>query len=161
MKYIYLTPSKVNGTELGVHGWRNSLLLHYGIDPPNLPDHCSGYVSELLIFHALACKKVSLITVRHNKLRDGVSEFAGQEFTPTHVRDDPKRFTGRAVRRGKSKSKGEGAPSKDKGDMKGYLLIQYLWKQGTYIIHDMSVVNTDAISYQSKPPEKYLETAEW
>ena len=32
--------------------------------------------------------------------------------------------------------------------------------QGKYSIHDMCVVNTDAVSYQSKTPEKCLETAE-
>ena len=36
----------------------------------------------------------------------------------------------------------------------------YLWTQGTDSIHDMRVVNTDAVSYQSKTPEKCMETAE-
>ena len=30
--------------------------------------------------------------------------------------------------------------------------------QGKYSIHGMRVTNTDAVSYQSKSPEKYLET---
>ena len=38
-------------------------------------------------------------------------------------------------------------------------MIQDICTQGTDIIHDIRVMNTDAISYQSKTPEKGLETA--
>ena len=41
--------------------------------------------------------------------------------------------------------------------MEGDLLIRYLYTQGTDSIHNMRVVNTDATSYQSKTPEKFLE----
>ena len=41
----------------------------------------------------------------------------------------------------------------------GGLLIRDLWTQGTDSIHDMCVVNTDTVSYQSKTPEKCLGTA--
>ena len=44
--------------------------------------------------------------------------------------------------------------------MKGYLLIQGIWTQGTDSIHDMRVVNTNAVSHQYKTPKIYLETAE-
>ena len=46
------------------------------------------------------------------------------------------------------------------GGEKGYLLIRYIWTQGTDSIHDKRVVNTDAIFYQSKTPENSLETDE-
>ena len=36
----------------------------------------------------------------HNELRDGVNKLAGKAFTPAHVRNDPKIFTGHAVRGG-------------------------------------------------------------
>ena len=38
-------------------------------------------------------------------------------------------------------------------------MIRDLWRQGTDIIHDMLVVNTDTVSYQYKTPEKCLNTA--
>ena len=81
---------------------------------------------------------------RHNKLCDGVSDLAIKAFTPMHVHDDPKIYTGRAVQGGKDKLKGY--PSKDVGEPKGDLLIRDLWKQGTDSIHNMRVVNTDATS---------------
>ena len=75
-----------------------------------------------------------------------------------HVRDDSKIYTGRAVHGGKKNIKG--SLSKDKGELDEDLLIRYLWMKGAYIIHDMRAVNTEATSYQSKKPEKCLETAE-
>ena len=52
------------------------------------------------------------------------------------------------------------ALSLEEGEEKGDLLIQDLWTQGTDSIYDMCVVNTDAVSHQSKTPEKYLESTE-
>ena len=43
--------------------------------------------------------------------------------------------------------------------MEGDLLIRYLYTKGTDSIHNMRVVNNDSTSYQSKTPEKFLETA--
>ena len=65
--------------------------------------------------------------------------------------------TYRTVPGGKEKLKG--SPSKDDGELKGDLLIRDLWKQVMDSIHNMRVVNTDATSYQSKNPEKCLETS--
>ena len=48
-----------------------------------------------------------------NELCDGVSDLAIKAFTPMHVHDDPKIYTGRAVQGGKDKLKGY--PSKDVG----------------------------------------------
>ena len=38
-------------------------------------------------------------------------------------------------------------------------MFQDLWTQGTDSIHNMRIVNTDTVSYQSKTLEKCLETA--
>ena len=49
---------------------------------------------------------------------------------------------------------------KDEEDLKGYLLIRDLWKQGMDSFHEMCVVNTDAPFYLSKKPDKCLDTSE-
>ena len=74
------------------------------------------------------------------------------------MREDPKIFIGRAVRGGKSKSKGKDkeAPSTEEGEEKGDLLIRDLWTQGMESIHGMRVVNTGAVSHQYKTPERCL-----
>ena len=80
------------------------------------------------------------------------------------MHDDPRIFTGHAMRGGKAKGKASGkgkeAPPTEEGEEKGDLLIQDLWTQGTDSIHNMRVVNTDVVSYQYKTPEKFLETSE-
>ena len=67
-----------------------------------------------------------------------------------NVRDKPKIYTGCAVHGGKENLKR--SPSKDVGDLKGGIIIRDLCTQGTDSINKMRVVNTDAISHQSKPP---------
>ena len=74
----------------------------------------------------------------------------------------PKIFTGCTVRWGKAKYKETGnvkeAPLPEEGEENGENLIRDHWTQGTGSITDMRVVNTDAVSYQSKTLEKCLET---
>ena len=41
-------------------------------------------------------------------------------------------------------------------EQKGDLLIRDLWQQGTDSVHDMRVVNTDALPYVRRSPEKCL-----
>ena len=54
--WLSVLPSTVNGTELGVQEWSDFLSLCYGIEPPDLPEHCNGCGAEFDIFHPLECK---------------------------------------------------------------------------------------------------------
>ena len=83
------------------------------------------------------------------------------------MRDDPLFYSGRAVRRtkatpaGSNKTKTSEHPAAPEvTENKGDLLIWDLWQQGTNSVHNMSVVNTDALTYQLKAPEKCLHQAE-
>ena len=139
-------PSTIHGKKLGAQEWRDYLFLHYGINPPpHLPDHCNGYGAAFEICHAIDCKKVGLIPENHNDLRDRVSNLASKAFTPTHVLGNPKIYTDRDVSGGNDNLKG--SPYKDKGGLKGGLLIRDLWVQGTNSIHGTNVMNTDTTSY--------------
>ena len=62
--------------------------------------------------------------------------------------------------RAKSKIKGKGAPLLNDVEEKVDILFHDLWTQGVVSIYDMHVVNTYAISYQYKIPEKLLEISE-
>ena len=89
----------------------------------------------------------------HNELRYGVAKLAGKAFTPAHVRNNPNLHGSRcAGGEGQRRSKREscGGTTSGRGGVEGDLLIRYLWTQGTDSIYDMHVVNTDAISYQTK-----------
>ena len=122
--WMSVPPFNINGTELGSQEWMDYFFLSYGINPSNLPDNFNECGTEFDICHSLDCNKGGLITARHNRLCDGVSDLASKAFNPMHVRDDPKIYTHCVVRGGKDKIKG--SPLKDEGDLKGVLLIRDL-----------------------------------
>ena len=64
--WLSVLPSTVNGAELGVQEWRDSLFVGYGIEPPDLPSYCDGYGAAFSICHALDFKKGGLITACHS-----------------------------------------------------------------------------------------------
>ena len=107
---IIVQPSTVNGTELGAQEWHDALFLWYGLEPPDLPVYCDGCQAKFSISHALDFKNGGLVTARHNELRDGVADLADKALTPSHVRDDPLIYSGRAVKRTKA------APAESNGN---------------------------------------------
>ena len=130
--------------------------------------HCDGCDTKFSISHALDCKKGGLVTARHNELRDGVADLANKDFTPAHVRDETLIYSGRTMSRTKPKPAGSKHTSPPDAttaepevtEHKGDLRIRDLWQQGTDNVHDMRVVNTDALSYVRRSPEKCLQEAE-
>ena len=115
--------------------------------------YCDGCQAKFFISHALDFKKGSLVTARHNELCDGVADLAGKSFTPSHVRDDPLICSGRALKRTKAAPDRTGVTSTQSEvqppevtEQKGDLFIWDLLQKGTDSVHDMRVVNTDALS---------------
>ena len=100
--WLTVQPSTVNETELGGQEWRDALFLRYGLEPPDLPTYCDRCQAKFSVSHALDCKKGGLVTEGHNELRDGVADLAGKALTPSHVRNNPLIYSGRAVKRTKS-----------------------------------------------------------
>ena len=125
--------STVNGTELGAQECRDALFLQYGLEPPDLLTYSDGCNAKFTICHTINCKRGGLVMARHNKLWDWVAYLAGNSFTPSHMQNDPLIFTGRAVKRTKSKPAGasgttdrDGGPPPEVTEQKGYLLIRDL-----------------------------------
>ena len=82
------------------------------------------------------------------------------------MRDDPLIYSGRAVKRMKAAPAGASGNSTQSvaqppevTEQKGELLIWDLWQQGTDIVHNMHVVNTDTLTHRKKDPEKCLHEA--
>ena len=100
----------------------------------------------------------------HNKVRDGVADLVEKAFTPTHVRNDPLIFAGRAVQRTNAHPDGyTHLPTKhntEATEHKGKLLIREIFHNGTGSVHGMYIVNTDAKSHLAKTPEKCLQEEE-
>ena len=157
-------PSTVNRTELGAQEWRDPLFLRYALDPPDLPNYCNGCNAKFRICHALDCKRGSLIMARHNDLQYKVEDLCSKDSPPSHVRNDPLIFAGRAMKSPKAKPAGtsgltdrDGALPPEATEQKGDLLIRDLWNNGTDSVHAMRVVNTDAKTHDMKTPEKCLQ----
>ena len=87
--WLTVQPSTVNGTDMGVQEWWDSLFLRYVLDPPDLSNYCDGCNAKFTICHTLDCKRGSLVTARHNYLRDGVEYLSVKAFFPSHVQNDP------------------------------------------------------------------------
>ena len=92
---------------------------------------------------------------------------AGKAFIPSHVRDDPIIYSGRAVKRTKAKPSGAsgnndqaGAPPPEFTEQKGNLLIRDLWQNGMDGVHTMRIVNTDANSHRKMDPDRCLNEVE-
>ena len=55
-------PSTVNGMKLVAQEWRDTILLRYGIEPPNLLRHWDSYGAEFPISHDLDYNKGVIVT---------------------------------------------------------------------------------------------------
>ena len=124
-------PPTVNGTDLGAQEWRDALFMWYGLEPLDLTKYCDRCHTRFSISHALDYKKGGLVMARHNELRDRVSDLAGKDFTPYHVRDNPLIYSGCAVKRTKatpagSKKNSEHPAAPEVAENKGNLLIRDL-----------------------------------
>ena len=92
---------------------------------------------------------------------------SGKYFTPSHMRDDPLIYSGRAVKSKKATPAGDSgnkdhtvAPPPEVTEQKGGLLIRDLWQHGTDSVHNMRVMNTNSHSHRTKEPERCLQEAE-
>ena len=135
--WLTVQPSTVNGMELGAEEWRDAAFLRYGLEPPDLPKNFDGCNARFSVCHSLNCKRVGLVTARHNELRDEVADLAGRDFNPSHVRYDPLIYQGCAVKRTKAQPAGlrdsttPGDTQPEATEQKVDLLIRDLWANGT------------------------------
>ena len=162
-QWLSILPSTVNGTKLSAQEFCDSLLLHYGRSPPDLPTHCDGCNKKFSVRHVLECKKGGLIISCHNEIHDEICDLAAQAFTPSSVRDEPKIHLSRskeAINAMEAKSAVDRNLHKSQSEERGDLLIRGLWARGTDCIIDVRVTDTDCKSQHSKDPMKVLETHE-
>ena len=131
--WLTVQPCTLNGTDMEAQEWRVTLFLRYGLDPLDLPTHCDGCNVKFTISYALDCRRGGLVAARHNELRDEVAGMAGKVFTNSHVRNNPLKYSGRAMNRTKAMSDGAsgktyqaGAPPPEVTEQKGDLLIRDL-----------------------------------
>ena len=107
----------------------------------------------VLCFPRPGLKKGGLVTTHHSELCDGVTNLDGKSFTPSYVCNNPLIYLGQ--KSWPSRSETNTLPYRRyKTEQKGDLLVQNILQIGTDSIHDMYVMNTDALSYHKILPDK-------
>ena len=135
--WILVMTSTINGIDFGAQDRRDALFLQYGIEPLDLYQNCNGFGISYSISHTLEFKKGGFVMSCHNKLRDGVTDLAGNDLTPTHVYDDHLIHSGRNMKSGRSQLDGTTQPNNPTAAMvdleqKVNLLIWDLREKGMY-----------------------------
>jgi hypothetical protein len=163
-KWLSLSPSTVNGTELSAQEFRDALLLRYARGPPDLPSTCDGCNQKFSVRHALECKKGGLVISRHNEIRDELSDLASKALSPSAVRDEPKIHTCRNSDVKSDEDNKENSVKRlfrnNRNEDRGDILIRGLWARGTDCIIDVRITDVDAKSNLSKDPDKVLAAHE-
>ena len=155
----------MNGTELSAVEFRDALHMRYARTPLGLQPNCEGCGQQLIVWHALACKKFGLVHSRNNAIRDELVDLESKAFSPSAVRNKPKISIGRAPK--EKTPELQEAPTVKKllsdhpSDERGDVLIRGLWEQGTDYIIDVCLTDVDAKSCRSKTPEKVLAAQDW
>ena len=143
-------PSTVNGTELSLQEFWDSLNLRYTWEIPDHPFHCGSCGKKFLILHTLECKKGGLIDACHNEVRDELEAICSQEFTPLAVCNEP---TINVCCTGGTNASSTGSsdaapPATSVDEERGDLLVCSFWHNGMDVIIDVRFTNTDTKSYQ-------------
>ena len=95
--WITATPDWLNGTELLVEEFRDSLRLRFGLLPSFLPHRCDGCSERFTVEHAMSCKKGGLVVQRHNDVAAEWHHLCAQALQPSAVSGEPLIHTGRGV----------------------------------------------------------------
>ena len=166
--WINVVPRTANNSVLGKDEFRDMIMLRYQITPKDLPTVCDGCGKKHSLHHALQCIKGGLIGGRYDDYRDDLGLVAGQAYSPSSIRDDPRVKKGRETEDRSKKLDPQDAQvttitnkDKQKDDgLYGDLLIRHLWQSNTDTIIDVRITDTDAKSYISRPLESVLEGQE-
>jgi hypothetical protein len=118
--------------------------------PTYLPTHCNG-----------CYKPFNLPAIcRHNEIKDKLVALTTKAFTPSAVHDKPQIHPSDAAQANVREAHPNPviqltrhSQEADRGD----ILIHGLWQQGTDCILDVRVMDVNAKSNRSKPPDMVLE----
>ena len=74
--WLTVLPLACHQFDLSVQQFRDALSLRYHRPLPVMPSSCDGCGSAFSLSHALDCRKGSLVTQRHNEVRDALGDLA-------------------------------------------------------------------------------------
>ena len=109
-----------------------------------MPANCDGCGAATSLEHALDCKKVGLVTQRHNEVRDVIGDLASVVFKEV-VKEPVVQEANNA----------EGVPS-----LIADFSIRGVWQPQTVVLFDVRVTDTDVPSYSQRVVSAILSSAE-
>jgi hypothetical protein len=152
--WLTAMPSTLNGTELSVDEFRDSIRMRFGLTPSSLPHRCEGCGQRFSVEHAMTCKKGGLVMLRHNDVAAEWHHLCAQALTPAAITDEPLIHMCRDVQQ--AGANGTAPPPELRGDIAAH----GFWRRGTTTIFDVRVTDTDAPSYRGTDPQKVLRRHE-
>ena len=132
----------LNGTDLSMDEFRDSLRIRFGLAPSSLPHRCDGCGQRFTVDHAMSCKTVFSIQ-RHDDVKAEWHHLCAQALKPSAVTDEPLIQTSRDVRQAGANGT-EPAPE-ERGDVAAH----GFWRPGTTTIF-MSISPTQIVRRTAK-----------
>ena len=140
--WLSVMPIARDNYDLTAQEFRDALAVRYKKPLLSIPPHCDGCGAPSSLDHFLICKKGGLIVQRHNEIRDAVGDLAallwGQVKREPVVADD----------------------CTDGETLIADLGVRGVWSPQSEALFDIRVIDTDAQSYLSQPPDVILFRAE-
>jgi hypothetical protein len=149
--WLTTMPNPLNGTELSVHEFRDSLRLRLRLVPLGLPYRCDGCGQRFSLGHAMTCKKGGLVLLCHNDMAAEWHHLCAQALSPSAVSDEPLIHSSRGGN-GRAAAQGAEAPP----DICGDVAIHGFWQHGATAIFDVHLTDTDAPYHRGQAPHKIL-----
>ena len=148
-QWLTVQPTLLNGTQLSMEEFTDSVRLRFGLLPHSLPAKCDGCQQTFSVEHAMKCKKGGLIVLRHNDISATWKSLSLGAFPPSAVADEPLILKGRA-------NDGNCTGGEVQAEIRGDVAVHGFWQRGSSAIFDIRVTDTDCPTYRSMDPSKVL-----
>ena len=123
-----------------------------------LCSHCDGCAAPFTVEHGLSCKKGSLVSIRHDDVRNEAGVLAGQALTTGKITYEPSISYGRNLTAGQPEVP-QGTGNQLGAKARGDVLVHGLWERGSGCVLDIRITYTDANSNKDISSAKVLEWA--
>ena len=159
-RFLTVYPSYANNTVLSTQEFRDRLLYRYGMQPSDLPTTCDGCTKPFTVDHAMSCPVGGLIHARHNELAREIGSLYAEATANNCVATEPMIFpspaTAPATAPATSPTLDPDRRKQDRAD----LLLRHLYGAATDCLIDVTIVDLNAKSYNTKDPETVLRGKE-
>ncbi|KAL7477797.1 hypothetical protein ACHAW6_003631, partial [Cyclotella cf. meneghiniana] len=160
--WLSTIPDRFSGTELTKDEWFDNVAIRYVRCPADLPDHCNGCGTGLMLEHGLNCKRGRLVGIRHDDVRNEWAHLCSIALTDSRVMIEPTIFYGNGSQAGGNNATPTTPRTVNQtntlGDeAHGDVLAHGFWNRGRGTVFDVPICDTDPWSYGNTSLSKILE----